>query len=143
MLSFHIEFIFWFLAALGKKNYFSACSKRRRMRTTFTQHQLYVLENTFQKSHYPDTVLRERLTIFTGLPESRIQVSGRLFESRIQDSLKHLRWKQPQLLAFNSLHKKFHTDVWNGPKYVTLLKKEVWTRGKIYRGINKCLLNSN
>uniref|UniRef100_T2M9N3 Diencephalon/mesencephalon homeobox protein 1 n=1 Tax=Hydra vulgaris TaxID=6087 RepID=T2M9N3_HYDVU len=48
--------------------------KHRRVRTAFTHHQLTTLERTFETSHYPDVVLRERLASFTGLAESRIQV---------------------------------------------------------------------
>ncbi|XP_068702981.1 diencephalon/mesencephalon homeobox protein 1-like isoform X3 [Montipora foliosa] len=48
--------------------------KPRRMRTCFSPRQLQVLEQAFTKTHYPDVLLREHLSNFTNIPESRIQV---------------------------------------------------------------------
>ncbi|CAK9296872.1 unnamed protein product [Gordionus sp. m RMFG-2023] len=55
-------------------NYSSPYKKQRRSRTAFSSQQLSALEKTFQKTHYPDILIRERLALCTNLPEARIQV---------------------------------------------------------------------
>lgn len=49
--------------------------RKRRHRTIFTEEQLEQLEGTFEKTHYPDVVLREQLALKVDLKEERVEVS--------------------------------------------------------------------
>ena len=52
--------------------------RKRRHRTIFTEEQLEHLEVTFDKTHYPDVVLREQLALKVELKEERIEVRIKL-----------------------------------------------------------------
>uniref|UniRef100_A0A5K3F5A5 Homeobox domain-containing protein n=1 Tax=Mesocestoides corti TaxID=53468 RepID=A0A5K3F5A5_MESCO len=50
------------------------CTRPRRSRTTFSTHQLRVLETAFNTNHYPDVSVRVRLATQLDLTDGRVQV---------------------------------------------------------------------
>ncbi|XP_047002196.1 homeobox protein goosecoid-like [Schistocerca americana] len=62
----------------------AAAARKRRHRTIFTEEQLEQLEATFDKTHYPDVVLREQLALKVDLKEERVEDAAAPDETRTQ-----------------------------------------------------------
>ncbi|XP_017301748.1 visual system homeobox 2-like [Diaphorina citri] len=84
------------IAAMAASQHSAPPPKRkRRHRTIFTEEQLEQLEATFEKTHYPDVVLREQLALKVDLKEERVEVCT----NKSRDTIQNIQLKQNENLV--------------------------------------------
>ncbi|EJW80530.1 hypothetical protein WUBG_08564, partial [Wuchereria bancrofti] len=96
-------------AVIGKSYHYTKDdakkSKLSRRRTAFTDEQLSLLENAFQKCQYPKMDVRMKLASEVQLPEKRIQV---WFKNRRAKYRKRLRNIADPEIAYDTSVPKFN-----------------------------------
>ena len=104
--------------------------KARRERTTFTSHQITVLEEMYQKTGYPDIFAREEVALRINLPESKVVI---WFKNRRAKDRNAGKGKSPSKTLLNPLAGQGSQD--RNPNKVKV-KSEVLSPAKVKQSQN-------